>query len=441
MKRLAVLVILAMAGPAMADLCATCRVKMVTADIGKCMQCRKMATSSGAYRLCPACSRKGNQCEMCKASLKPPVASVAAGKAREALGEEMYAAFKDEIKDTYPSHVKAYAIVRAKITEAKQVEYCPLRTSRCGMNPTCSHTRRKTMNLDIAVGEALFKSGTGKVPKVFKKHMYFGKASFKTGQDVTMSLHVYSRLRSNIALIVETAAPAASGGRAINLAEGDSGKTVKAAIGDLVLIKLVSNPSTGYSWSAGEVVAGSAIVFVSKKYLTASQMSAEIRPMPGQGGATTFTYRAVKAGKTKIELAYRRPWEKTAKPVRTFTVTIEASAQTSPTVTGKIVFRQPPDVKKISRIVVSIRNTARADGPAPLIGTVELKGPFTLPVTFAVPYDPSKVRPNPMFYSISARVYTKVDGSEKLYYINDTRHNIFRTAGDTQRDIEVKKLR
>jgi uncharacterized lipoprotein YbaY len=91
--------------------------------------------------------------------------------------------------------------------------------------------------------------------------------------------------------------------------------------------------------------------------------------------------------------------------------------------------------------VVSIRNTALADGPAPLVGTVELKPPLILPVTFAVPYDPAAVRPNPMFYSISARVYTIVDGSEKLYYINDTRHHVFRDADDTKRDVAVKKLR
>ena len=56
---------------------------------------------------------------------------------------------------------------------------------------------------------------------------------------------------------------------------------------------------------------------------------------------------------------------------------------------------------------------------------------LTLPVTFAVPYDPAKVRPNPISYSISVRVNTVVDGSEKLYYINDTRHHVFRDAADT----------
>ena len=42
-------------------------------------------------------------------------------------------------------------------------------------------------------------------------------------------------------------------------------------------------------------------------------------------------------------------------------------------------------MKKISRIEISIRNTALADGPAPLIGVVELKPPFKLPMTLQFP--------------------------------------------------------
>ncbi len=232
-----------------------------------------------------------------------------------------------------------------------------------------------------------------------------------------------------------------SGGRAINLKNADSGKTVSAGVGDLVIIELDANPTTGFTWEPQPLPKDASLTLKSKKFETASQRCPEIPPAMGQGGVTTFTYQAVKTGKASITLAYRRPWEKEAKPAKTFAVTIEATDKTSPVVTGKILFGQQPDVGKISRIVVSIRNTALADGPSPLVGTVELKPPFKLPVTFAVPYDPAKVRPNPMFYSISARVYTLVDGSEKLYYINDTRHYVFDTADDTKRDIAVKKLR
>jgi len=370
----------------------------------------------------------------------------ATGKAPAALDKEVRELFKDQIRDSYPPNVKAFAIARAKVTAAKTAAYCPGRTSRCGLNPTCGHPKRKTTTLDLAIGKVLFRTGSAALPKRFKNTSYFGKTAVKTGGDVYVSLYVYQRSGCRISRIRPAppgpAGPAKpAGGRAINLAVGDSGKTVKAAVGDLVLITLRANPSTGYAWSAADQPGGSAVMLKSKRFLTASQMNPEIRPMPGQGGATTFTYHVVQAGKATISLAYRRPWEKKAKPARTFTAAIVASVQTGPTVTGKIAFSRKPDVGKISRIVVSIRNTALADGPAPLIGTVELKGPFTLPVTFAVPYDPKKVRPNPMFYSISARVYTVVGGREKLYYINDTRHSIFRTADDTRRDIAVKKLR
>jgi len=235
-----------------------------------------------------------------------------------------------------------------------------------------------------------------------------------------------------------------SGGRAINLSSADSGKTMPAGVGDLVIIELDANPTTGYSWEAGPLPEDGPLTLKSNKYETAAQRSAEIRPMVGQGGVATFTYQVVRAGKATTALAYRRPWEKGVKPEKTFTVTIEATeaaGETGPAVTGKIVFSEEPVVGKISRIEVSIRDTALADGPAPLVGTVELKPPFELPVTFAVPYDPEKVQPNPMFYSLSARVYTVVGGNEKLYYINDTRHHVFSTPDDTKRDIAVKKLR
>ncbi len=238
----------------------------------------------------------------------------------------------------------------------------------------------------------------------------------------------------------EAEASASTGGRAHNLTSADSGKTVRVGIGDTILIELDANPTTGYSWetkSADDAV----LKQKSKQFLTWSQMNPEMQPAVGQGGRTTFTYQVTGPGKSTISLAYRRPREEDVEPAETFELAVEAAQVTSPTVTGTIIFSAPPDVENISSIVVSIRNTALADGPAPLIGTVELTPPFALPITFAVPYDPAKVRPNPMFYSISARVNTVVDGSEKLYYINDTRHHIFTREDDTKCDIKVKKIR
>ena len=44
-----------------------------------------------------------------------------------------------------------------------------------------------------------------------------------------------------------------------------------------------------------------------------------------------------------------------------------------------------------------------------------------------------------MFYSISVRVNTVVDDSERLYYINDTHHPVFRDANDTKCDVAVRE--
>jgi hypothetical protein len=54
---------------AWADMCAHCKDKMFTADIGKCNECGA-ATRSGGIHLCAACSKKLDKCEACQMPLK-----------------------------------------------------------------------------------------------------------------------------------------------------------------------------------------------------------------------------------------------------------------------------------------------------------------------------------------------------------------------------------
>jgi len=116
----------------------------------------------------------------------------------------------------------------------------------------------------------------------------------------------------------------AANGKTINLTKADNGKTIKANVGDTVLIKLKAGPSTGFTWSPVKLAKGSSVEFKSRKYVSSAKTR---RPMPGQGGNTTFTYSVTKAGKAVITLNYRRPWEKNKKPASTFTATIEASGK------------------------------------------------------------------------------------------------------------------
>ena len=469
MKRLALTVsvaaVLVFAADARAALCGKCKGMMYITSIGRCTKCSGH-TSSGAFKLCKKCSAKLGQCQNCLAGegkpVAPPVkAPVLSAKAVKLAGLFKGAAANFTLNIRYfGEQDKPYYQLTIRVGELKDKRkpfWPAAQVSQAGAKKIIDHlagdgffdramdiTRVRmrppvgpvyTFWLSGPTGVQLYENIGWKMPML--KRLDALAKGLEGGASRQMAL-LLGRLSGHRKAWARSG-PA--GGRAINLKVSDDGRTVKAAVGDIVLIKLQANRSTGFLWSAASQAKGSVVELKSQRYLTAAQMSAEIQPMPGQGGATTFTYRVVRAGKATISLAYRRPGEKKTKPAKSFTVEIRATEETGPVVTGKINFSQKPDPARITRIVVSIRNTALADGPAPLIGTVELKGPFKLPVTFGVPYDPAKIRPKAMFYSISARVYTSVDGKEKLYYINDTRHNIFRKADDTSRDIAVKKLR
>jgi hypothetical protein len=114
-----------------------------------------------------------------------------AKRAEAKLDKETFEVFKSEIKDQYPDHVTAYAIVKAKVEGVKEVLYCPLRTSQCGMNPTCNHPKRKTTTVDITIGEPVITSSDTALPKAFKDYIYFGKIALAKGDDVYLSLYVY----------------------------------------------------------------------------------------------------------------------------------------------------------------------------------------------------------------------------------------------------------
>ena len=452
------------AAPAHAK-CKKCRGMMVIGSIGKCTACGGH-TSSGAYKLCKKCAVKQGKCQMCLAPLGaakpapkpapkptvcPPLVNVCGpmpvpGPVKPAWTFKKQT-WGEYSKDRAPmTAVKTLLDGKSFIADGET--FAKVWTALNGKKavPTISWKNEIVIYFSVTANNRLrpMVRDTNGALRAMAASTRMGGPGFRW----LMQTHPRKGVKSvngKAVPAVKAAAKVPAGGRAINLGDGDAGKSIASQVGDTILIKLKSNPTTGYSWKQTDQPKGSAVEFKSKKFLTMSQMNPEIRTRPGQvgqGGATTFIYRVVATGKATIHLTYARSWEK-GKKEPNFTVTVNAKAAdaNAPKVTGQVIFSAPPDAKKISRIVVTIRDVARMDGPSPLIGQVEIKGPFTLPVKFAIPYDASKVRPNPMFYALSARVYTVVDGKERLYYINDTRHSIFKTADDTKMDIKVKKLR
>lgn len=95
----------------------------------------------------------------------------------------------------------------------------------------------------------------------------------------------------------------------------DDGHVVKVAPDQNLVIRLASNPSTGFSWK---------VAVIDPQYLQqqGERVYEHADPqMIGAGGTDVFTFKAVKKGHTVLVLDYVRPWEK--KPAETtFTLNV-----------------------------------------------------------------------------------------------------------------------
>jgi predicted secreted protein len=99
----------------------------------------------------------------------------------------------------------------------------------------------------------------------------------------------------------------------IVLTEADNGTIQAIDVGDVILVRLVGNPSTGYTWQRTDTL-----------------REGVLEPL-GEGGScggglvgspSTFEFRfkAVSSGTTRLEFVYQRPWEE--EPIDTFSVVI-----------------------------------------------------------------------------------------------------------------------
>ncbi len=124
-----------------------------------------------------------------------------------------------------------------------------------------------------------------------------------------------------LALLLTVAASLAvvgcgSGAPTVNLGDGDANRMLEMRSGDRLNIVLTSNPSTGYNW---QVVGGdtSVIAQVGEPVWKADQPG-----LPGGGGKLSMQFQAEGPGRTTLELAYSRPWDKETPPARTYNVTV-----------------------------------------------------------------------------------------------------------------------
>lgn len=94
------------------------------------------------------------------------------------------------------------------------------------------------------------------------------------------------------------------------ITEADADHDVGLAVGQKLVLKLQSNPSTGYRWSLAESETPVLVSLGKPSYQARAAL-------PGSGGVETWTLRAAKIGSERLKFEYRRPWETQLPPAKT----------------------------------------------------------------------------------------------------------------------------
>jgi predicted secreted protein len=108
----------------------------------------------------------------------------------------------------------------------------------------------------------------------------------------------------------------------VKLTSEHDGKTVEAVVGQEIIISLEGNATTGYRWLEDRITGKAVKLQGEPEYETDAD---PVNPRPGQGGRFIITLKAVRAGKSKIELIYARPWQRN-RPGKDYSVTVEVKA-------------------------------------------------------------------------------------------------------------------
>ena len=107
----------------------------------------------------------------------------------------------------------------------------------------------------------------------------------------------------------------------ISLSKHDDGRTIETRVGDLVVIELPENPTTGFRWN--ETADSSRVADLQVSSLVPCQD--ETQPdastaVLGAPGIRHFEYRIARRGTGRLELRYWQEWEGEGSITETFSV-------------------------------------------------------------------------------------------------------------------------
>ena len=104
----------------------------------------------------------------------------------------------------------------------------------------------------------------------------------------------------------------------IIITDQDNGKDIELPAGGSLVVRLNSNPSTGYSWAIKGDPSPLRLVKSSTK------KNSQTGHAVGAPVTQQFRLTAVSAGMASLTLEYHRPWEYNVAPARTFKVRVNA---------------------------------------------------------------------------------------------------------------------
>ena len=114
-------------------------------------------------------------------------------------------------------------------------------------------------------------------------------------------------------------AAGASGDNEVAVGIAQDGQQVELRQGQVLVVTLDSNPTTGYSWTVATVEPTILVQAGDPVYNAPDEQKA---PLVGAGGSETFRFTTSASGSATLRLEYRHPWEKNQPAAQTYTLQV-----------------------------------------------------------------------------------------------------------------------
>ena len=105
----------------------------------------------------------------------------------------------------------------------------------------------------------------------------------------------------------------------VDVNDSDNGGEKALEQGQILIVTLESNPTTGYSW---EMVEDPNLILEQIGKAEFKPVEQSNPPIVGAGGWEVFRFEAISPGRQTLGLVYRRPWETGAEPAKTFSIDV-----------------------------------------------------------------------------------------------------------------------